>query len=100
MGRSDRRAVKIFKALANIHRLKLVKSLLEGSKNVSRLADELGVVSETVSKHLRVLRNCELVTNEPKGNRVIYSVKRPEVVEKLLAILPDLHREQDPDSSS
>lgn len=98
MGRSDQRAVKIFKALANIYRLKIIKILLKNRSNVSTLANELGVASETVSKHLRVLRNCELVTNEPQGNRVFYSVKRPEVVEKLLAILPDLHRSEDSDS--
>jgi DNA-binding transcriptional ArsR family regulator len=95
MDRSDERAVKIFKALSNTYRFQIMKQLLNESKNVSKLAEELRVTSETVSKHLRVLRNCELVSDQREGNNVIYSVNRPEVVQKLFDILPDLHRDED-----
>lgn len=54
-----------------------------------------GVISETVSEHLRVLRNCELISDRREGNHVIYSVNRPDVIQKLFDILPDLHRNED-----
>jgi DNA-binding transcriptional ArsR family regulator len=95
MDRTDERAVKIFKALSNPYRFQLIKILLEDSKNVSTMAEELRVESETISNHLRFLRNCELVTNRREGNKVYYSVNRPKVVRKLLDIVPDLHRDED-----
>lgn len=95
MDRTDERAVKIFKALFNPYRFQLIKILLEDSQNVSSFTEDLQVESETISNHLRVLRNCERVTNRHEGNKVYYSVNRPRVVRKLLDILPDLHRDED-----
>lgn len=67
------------KALADSDRLRIVNLLLHGPKNVSELADEMGVAIVNVSHHLQVLRRAHVLQTEKRGKFVIYSV-HPEIV--------------------
>ena len=69
---------KRLKALADSDRLQIVNSLLRGPKNVSELADALGVAMVKVSHHLRVLRNAQVVQTTKQGKFVIYRLN-PDV---------------------
>src|SRR5262245_36129452 len=62
------------KALADPDRLQIVNALLRGGKNVTELAQELGMVLDKVSHHLGVLRATKLVTTRKSGRFIVYSL--------------------------
>ena len=62
----------IFKALAHPTRLFILDELNKNEKCVCELTDLIGADTSTVSKHLSVLREAGLVTNEKRGNQVYY----------------------------
>jgi ArsR family transcriptional regulator, arsenate/arsenite/antimonite-responsive transcriptional repressor len=67
---------RLFKALSDETRLKLVVSLVEkgtdGALCVGALASRLGVTQSAVSQHLAVLRAADLVIDERRGYFVHY----------------------------
>ena len=69
------------KALADAERLKIMKCLKDGPKNVSELAVMLGRELVNVSHHLGVLRNAGLVRDERHGKFIIYSL-HPDVFQR------------------
>jgi DNA-binding transcriptional ArsR family regulator len=66
------------KALADPDRLRIVNSLLRGEKNVSELAQQLGLGMVKVSHHLGVLRSANVVQTHKEGKFVIYAL-HPEI---------------------
>lgn len=61
-------------ALAAPERLKIVRFLRDGPKNVSQIAAMLATAVVNVSHHLSVLKHAGLVRNEKKGRFVYYSL--------------------------
>jgi ArsR family transcriptional regulator len=69
------------KALADPERLRIIRCLKTGPKNVSELADSLGRELVNVSHHLGVLRHAGLVSDERRGKFVVYSL-HPDVIRR------------------
>ncbi|MFT5467121.1 MAG: DNA-binding transcriptional ArsR family regulator [Verrucomicrobiales bacterium] len=59
--------IPVLKALADETRLGIVRQLLDGPRGVGELAERLGVSNYNISKHLRVLRETELVVMHKHG---------------------------------
>jgi len=73
--RKMRRRTAVFKALANESRCRIVEILAEeGEKCVCELVNRLGLDQSTVSKHLGVLRNADIVSFRKEGLNVWYSL--------------------------
>lgn len=68
------RPARVFSALADETRIKIVKLLSEGEKHVDELARRLEAPQSTVSHHLRVLKEVELVRAEKRGRSIYYSI--------------------------
>lgn len=62
------------KALADESRLRILGALIKQPLHVNALAEELGTSQYNVSKHLRILREAELVDCEIKANRREYLI--------------------------
>ena len=62
----------VFKAIADPTRRQLLQRLGEGDKAVSELAEPFAMSLPALSKHLQVLREVGLVTQERSGRRRIY----------------------------
>lgn len=60
--------LRFFKALADESRLKIVGRLAASERNVQDLAQSLGLKEPTISHHLAVLREAELVKMRTEGN--------------------------------
>lgn len=60
------------KALADPDRLRIVRRLFAGPKNVSELASELGEELVKISHHLGVLRHANVVQAQKQGRFVVY----------------------------
>ena len=65
----------IFKALGHPTRIKIILMIQNGPKCVCELQPELAIDTSTVSKHLSVLRNADIIESEKKGLNVYYSLK-------------------------
>lgn len=72
---TDHKADAAFlQAIAEPNRIAIIKSLAQGSKNVTELAKELNVEIVNVSHHLGVLRTNGLVKDEKHGRFVVYDL--------------------------
>lgn len=74
-----------FKALAHPLRIRILELLAEGSKNVNELQNLMGSEGSAVSQQLAILRAKNIVFGIKEGNKVLYSLRDPMIVE-LLAI--------------
>ncbi len=65
----------VFKALAHPSRLFIVDKLTAGECCVCEFVNELKVDFSTVSKHLSVLKNAGLISDEKRGQQVFYRLQ-------------------------
>ena len=56
-------------------RLALLQELKTGEKTVTELVDGMGMAQPSVSKHLKVLADSNLVRRRKEGVKVFYSLK-------------------------
>ena len=63
-----------FDALGDPNRRAIVELLGRGDRSVQELADALPISRPAVSRHLRLLKDAGLVTEEAQGTRRIYSL--------------------------
>lgn len=77
----DTARVKIFRALADPLRLKILYSLREGEKYVTEMVPLLKTVQPLISRHLKILKGCGLVSCRKEGNRRPYWVTDKRVFE-------------------
>jgi len=73
----------ICQALADTTRIAILYELAEGRKNVSQLVEALGSPQATVSRHLKVLRERNMVNSERDGVNVYYSLADHRIIEAL-----------------
>ncbi len=67
--------------LAEPHRRRILDTLRRGEMSVGALVEELGSSQPLVSKHLRVLREAELVEVRVDGQRRLYHLRLEPLVE-------------------
>ena len=75
-----RSAAFVVKALADENRLRIIVSLADGRKPVSRIVEELGISQPLVSHHLKELKRALLVHVERSGPFIYYELADPRVV--------------------
>ena len=84
-----KRWTQIFKALANINRLKIIKLLFEGQPmTVADVSREIRASFKGTSKHLILLHNLDVLSNQGKDGHVYYSCNHdmPSDIEKIVKI--------------
>jgi DNA-binding transcriptional ArsR family regulator len=67
-------------ALAAPERLRIIRFLRDGPRNVSEIADMLHIPSVNASHHLVKLREAGLIRSRKKGRFVVYALA-PDVLE-------------------
>ncbi|EIJ78485.1 ArsR family transcriptional regulator [Bacillus methanolicus PB1] len=72
-----------FKALAHPLRIRILELLAEGEKNVNELQTLIGTEGSAVSQQLSVLRSKNIVNGTKDGNRVLYSLRDPMIIDLL-----------------
>lgn len=72
-----------FKALAHPLRIQILELLADGDKNVNEIQNLVGSGGSAVSQQLTILRSKNIVTGTKDGNRVIYSLRDPMIIELL-----------------
>jgi DNA-binding transcriptional ArsR family regulator len=65
----------IFQALADPTRRAIIALIALHAMTPNAIAEHFHTTRQAVSKHLRVLTECELVTPEPHGREIYYSLQ-------------------------
>lgn len=74
---------KVFKVFSDPTRLRILELLRKKERNVSEIMKLLDLKQSTVSQHLRMLKDCGVVTGRKESREVIYSIKDKKVKEVL-----------------
>ena len=96
-------AAQRLRALGHPDRLRIVESLARRPAHVGELAAALGLSVSTTSRHLRLLRNADVVHCSQRGNHVLYALADRDVprlaavayrgaatqVRRVIALTPD-----------
>jgi len=86
-------ALKIYKALADETRLRLVRLLGRGAFNVNEIIDILHMGQSRISRHLKILTEAGLVSNRREGTWIYY--QRNEAADSMAAeVLAHLQRHE------
>ncbi len=67
-------------ALGDGNRRAIVEILSTGPRSVQSIADRLPISRPAVSRHLRLLKDAELVTDEALGTQRVYSLRAEGVL--------------------
>lgn len=70
-----------FGALSDPKRLRILNTLMQGESAVQDLAAATGIEQPNVSRHLALLRKEGIVHRRQEGNRAIYSILDPTVMD-------------------
>ena len=73
----------ICSGLADPTRILILYTLHDHPHNVSELADSLDLPQPTISRHLKVLRERQMVTAERDGQSVFYSLADARIIEAM-----------------
>lgn len=76
-------ALRIFKSLSDMSRLRIVQSLTQGEMYTELLAERLELTPSTVSFHMKKLEEAGLVVSHKEQYYTVYSLNR-ELLEKSL----------------
>lgn len=74
---------EIFKALSHPTRLCIVSGLIDSDegRNVSTMQKCMSISQSSVSQHLRILKQADILDSERRGTEIIYFIKSEEVKE-------------------
>ena len=84
-----KRWIVVFRTLANINRLKIIKMLANGQKmSVTDIAEDLNISFKATSNHLALLRNLDVIEAQGTSGHVFYSFNPhlPKDFQKIIEI--------------
>lgn len=79
----------VWKALADPTRRKILELLKKHDMNAGEIAEKFNMTKPSISNHLNILKQADLVDSEKQGQNVIYSLKT-SVLEDIMNILSNL----------
>ena len=77
---SGAHVAELFRAFSDTSRVRIMSALLDGEKNVSALAELIGITESAVSHHMRGLRQMHLVTSRRDGKEVYYCITDAHII--------------------
>ncbi|KRM12277.1 metalloregulator ArsR/SmtB family transcription factor [Paucilactobacillus suebicus] len=80
-------AVKIYKVLSNVNRIKILYFLENHEADVTTIVDNLELDQPLVSHQLSILFKYQLVTKNKRGQHVYYCLDDPHILEMVNAML-------------
>lgn len=85
----------VWKALADPTRRQILTLLKQRDMNAGEIASEFNMTKPSISNHLSILKQADLVDSEKQGQNVVYSIKT-SVIEDMLSTLSNLtNRKED-----
>ena len=88
-----RRSLPIFSALGDSHRQKLILLMLEPEpKSVKELAERTQLSRPSISHHLKILKDADLIEEKKVGTRRYYHPRAGDHVQSMKNILDEIER--------
>lgn len=84
----------LFKALSDPTRREILKILRQGDLTAGEIAENFNISKPSLSHHLNVLKQADLVLDERKGQYISYSLNT-SVFQDLLAWFVDMFNQED-----
>ncbi len=85
--------VKIFKALADKTRQDIIEMLADEEMNVTDICEAFKISQPTVSHHLHILKESELVNTRKEGKNVYYYVRKEIMRDAFGRVVEKMHIE-------
>jgi DNA-binding transcriptional ArsR family regulator len=82
-----------FAVLSEPMRLRLLRSLFDGEKNVHTLVDLIGGTQANVSRHLQTLTDAHLLKRRKDGLEVFYAIADPTIFKLCDLVCGSLEKE-------
>lgn len=92
-------ASKVYKALADPTRRKILELLRQRDWSAGELAEQFPFAKPTLSRHYAILQEADLITGEKQGNRILYSLNISVLEEALLGLMNRFGIEQRSDGN-
>ncbi|MEJ2252397.1 MAG: metalloregulator ArsR/SmtB family transcription factor [Candidatus Lokiarchaeota archaeon] len=70
----------LMKVLADYSRLNIILLIKDGQKNPKEIEEELGRSQSTISQHLKILSDADIIDFEKNGKSKIYFLKNKEIL--------------------
>ena len=90
MTASIKENTRLFKALSDTNRLRILKMLQTKSLCVCEITDVLNLATSTVSKHLSILRDTGFIIEEKDGKWVNYMINPRPSDQRISSVLSTL----------
>jgi DNA-binding transcriptional ArsR family regulator len=78
---------RLLKTLSDETRLKIMKLMMQDRQCTQGLAVELNLAEPTISRHLKLLREADLISSEKEGNYIYYNLRLERLAELHMKIL-------------
>lgn len=78
-GMNEKSMTRYFRAFGDPSRFKILKLLSAKEMTVGEIVKEVGLSQPTVSRHLALLRDAEIVIDRRDGQQVYYSLNKKAV---------------------
>ena len=72
----EKRIAIIFKAFCDENRIRIIKLLRSGEKCACKLLEEINVTQPTLSHHMKILCDAEIVVGRKEGKWTHYSLSK------------------------
>jgi DNA-binding transcriptional ArsR family regulator len=79
----------VLRALAEPQRRRILELVRDGELTAGRIAEQFEITPQAVSRHLRVLKDAEVLRERRDGTRRLYAI-RPEAIASVREFLDDL----------
>ena len=82
----EKRIAAIFKAFCDENRIRIIKLLRSGEKCACKLLEEINVTQPTLSHHMKILCDSEIVVGRKEGKWTHYSISEKECLRQLTTL--------------
>jgi DNA-binding transcriptional ArsR family regulator len=88
----DRHLSKFFKALSDQTRREILRLLERHPRSVGEIVDNFQLSQPTISRHLSVLREADLVIDQRRGQHVIYRINASTLSDSIFEFFGDFRQ--------
>jgi ArsR family transcriptional regulator len=81
---------KFGKGIGNEHRYHILEALMKGERTVGELVAIIKLSQPAISQHLKVLKECYLVTDEKRGQEVYYTLNVAHTLGLLTSLVHEM----------
>jgi DNA-binding transcriptional ArsR family regulator len=84
---------KVFKALADANRRRIISLLKQREMTAGEIADHFDISKPSISEHLKILKNADLINSERQGQFIRYFLNT-SILEEVIGYFMNLRKQE------